>query len=351
MSSPERWVTILAGGIGSRFWPLSTPERPKQLLPLAGPRALVADTAERALALAPLERILLLAGSDLKDRLLEAAPMLRGCVILEERIAKGTGPALARAAWEITRRAGSADAVMVSLHADHFVRPVDAFVKNVETAAAVAARHHLLVTLGARPTRPETGFGYMELDAELGPGVRRVLRFVEKPDPVTATRFVASDRFLWNTGIFVWRPADLLDEIRAVAPELAGALARLETAGSDAYFQAAPPISIDEGVLERSNKVAVVFAGFDWDDIGSWAALLRVREHAPEGNVVVGDAHAIDCKYTLVWAEEGAVVAFGLEHCVVARAGDVVLVTTRERAADLKKLLARLPDELRGDAG
>lgn len=350
MSGPERWVTILAGGIGSRFWPLSTADRPKQLLPLAGPRALVADTAERASALAPVERILLLTHRDLGDRVLEAAPMLDGCVVLEEREAKGTGPALARAAWEIRRRAAG-DAVMVSLHADHYIHPAESFVKNVQTAAVVAGRHRMLVTLGARPTRAETGFGYMELGEELGPGVRRVLRFVEKPDPVTATRFVASDRFLWNTGIFVWRPDDLLDEVAAVAPELAAVLDRLEAGDPDRYFADAPTLSIDEGVLERSGRVAVVFAGFEWDDVGSWAALLRVRERSPEGNVVVGAGHAVDCKYTLVWAEEGAVVAFGLEHCVVARAGDLVLVTTRDRAADLKKLLARLPDHLRGGAG
>ena len=350
MHEPERWVTILAGGVGSRFWPLSTRERPKQLLPLSSGQPLIADTAERARALAPVERIVLLTHRDLRDRLLKAAPALRGCVVLEEREAKGTGPALVRAAWETTRRAGSGEVVMISLHADHHIQPVEAFVKNVETAVGVASRQQMLVTIGARPTRAEVGFGYMELGDELAAGVRRVARFVEKPDATTAMRFVASDRFLWNTGIFVWRAGDLLDETRATAPELAAALPHLEAGAPDRFFNAVPAISIDEGVLERSSRVAVVFAGFDWDDVGSWAALLRVRERSPDGNVVVGPAHAVDCAYTLVWAEDGPVVAFGLEHCVVARAGGITLVTTRERASDLKRLLERLPDALRGEA-
>ncbi|MBI4514047.1 MAG: mannose-1-phosphate guanylyltransferase [Gemmatimonadetes bacterium] len=348
MSEPERWVTILAGGIGARFWPLSTPRRPKQVLPLVTAEPLIADTAKRALAIAPLERVVLLSGRELTATLLEAAPALRGALVLDESTPRGTGPALARAAWEILRRSASADAVMVSLHADHFVRPVETFVKNVETAIAVAHRHRMLVTIGARPTRPETGFGYMELDEELRPGVRRATRFVEKPDMLTATRFVASDRFLWNTGIFAWRAQDLLEEARAVAPELARPLVHLEAGDPDRFFKEAPALSIDEGVLERSRRVAVVFAGFEWDDVGSWAALLRVRERSAEGNALVGDAHAVDCKYTLVWAEDGAVVAYGMEHCVVVRAGNLTLVTTRERAADLKKLLARLPQSLAG---
>jgi mannose-1-phosphate guanylyltransferase len=348
MDALERWVTILAGGVGSRFWPLSTPERPKQLLPLAGARPLIAETAERALALAPPERVLLLTAPHLREPIREAAPELRGSVVLEEPVARGTGPALARAAWEILQRAQGVP-VMISLHADHYVRPLDVFVRDVETAAAVAERHRMLVTIGARPTRPDTGFGYMELGDELGPGVRRVARFVEKPDAATATRFVASDRFLWNTGIFVWRPDDLLDEIRAVAPDLGAALDRLPE-GPDAFFAAAPTVTIDEGVLERSGRVAVVFAGFEWDDVGSWAALLRVRERTAEGNVLVGDAHAVDCRYTLVWADGGPVITFGLDQAVVVRAGSLVLVTTRERAADLKRLLARLPAELRGES-
>ncbi len=343
-------MAVLAGGVGSRFWPLSTPDRPKQLLPLASARPLIADTAERALALAPPERVVLLTHRELRKSLLDAAPALGGCLVLEEREAKGTAPALARAAWEIRRRGASPDAVMVSLHADHHIHPVEAFAKNVETAAGVAHRLRMLVTLGARPTRAEIGFGYMELGEELGPGVRRVTRFVEKPDPATATRFVASDRFLWNTGIFVWRVDDLWDELHAVAHELGPALAHLEKGSADRFFKTAPNLSIDQGVLERSGRVAVVFAGFEWDDVGSWAALLRVRERTAEGNVVVGEGHPVDCKYTLIWSEGGPVVAFGIEHCVIARSGDLVLVTTRERAADLKRLLARLPDDLRRGA-
>lgn len=351
MGRPERWVTVLAGGIGSRFWPLSTPQRPKQLLPLATSQALIGDTADRALALAPVERVLLLTHRELTDALLGAAPALRGCLVLEERESKGTAPALVRAAWEILRRSDSGDAVMVSLHADHYVHPIETFVQNVDVAGAVAHRHRTLVTLGARPTRPETGFGYMELGEELRPGARRVTRFVEKPDLTTATRFVASDRFLWNTGIFVWRPDDLYEEARALTPELEPALRHLEAGEPDRFFQAAPDLSIDHGVLERSQRVAVVFAGFEWDDVGSWAAVLRVRERTKEGNVVVGSGYPVDCEYTLIWTEDGPVVAFGMKHCVIARAGDLILVTTRERAADLKTLLARLPEDLHRGAG
>ncbi|MDH3205260.1 MAG: sugar phosphate nucleotidyltransferase [Gemmatimonadota bacterium] len=339
------WVVVLAGGVGSRFWPVSTPERPKQLLPLASERPLIADTIERARALAPDERIRILAGEHLADPFRGALSDLSDDSYWIEPRARGTGPVLAWAAQRLVEL--DPEAVMVSLHADHLIEPIDAFRETVDAAVAVATQEEVLVCVGAVPDRVETGYGHVEPGAVLDSGgdvpAYRVAAFHEKPDAETARRYVEAGCF-WNTGIFVWKASVLLEEIQRHAPELARHLPLLEQS-DQAFFDAVPVSVIDRAVMERSERAATVAATFTWDDVGNWEALSRSKRPDAHGNVTVGDAQLVEARGNVVFAEEGSVVLFGTEDLVVVRTGETTLVMPRERAGELKLLLAALERE------
>jgi mannose-1-phosphate guanylyltransferase len=337
-----RWAVILAGGVGSRFWPLSTPLRPKQLLPLVSSQPLLAETADRMRPLVPPERTLVLTNASLAAPIADMLPDLPDeNVVIEPRPA-GTGPALVWAAREIARRAGE-NAVMISVHADWAVGNADRFRQTLVAAADLAERHNALVTVGIVPTRPDPGFGYIQPGEQVN-GARRVTRFVEKPDPATAERFMAQG-FLWNSGIFVWRVRDLLHEVSEHAPEIAPALASARSA--EEFFSAVRAISIDHAVMERSAHALVLSGDFAWDDVGTWAALRRVRTGDDAGNAVAGAVYAVASSGNVVHAESGTLVMYGVSDLVVVAREGLTLVTTVERAADLKALLEALPPAIR----
>ena len=344
MVIPGTIAVVLAGGIGSRFWPASRPDRPKQLLPLAGEAPLIVDTVRRAERLVGAPNVRLLTGADLVEpfrSVLPDYPMERFWV---EPVPRSTGPALA---WAAHRIAGEdPNGVMISLHADHLIRPFEAFAATVERAVRAARERRCLVCVGIRPDRAETGYGYVELGEEAAPGVHAVRRFVEKPDAETAATYVASGRHLWNTGIFVWRAADLLDAVRGLSPEMGAALPALEPGGDgvEAFFDRVEPVSVDVGVLERAANVEVAVGEFTWDDVGTWGALARSREPDEAGNVASGDVALVEAYDNIVWSEDGRVVLFGVDDLVVVRSGDEVLVTRRDLAADLKRALAGIEE-------
>jgi mannose-1-phosphate guanylyltransferase len=338
---------VLAGGVGSRFWPVSRPDRPKQLLPLGSERPLIEDTIERILPLVPRERLRLLTGERLAAPILAATPALdQTCLWIEPR-ARGTAPVLAWAAALIAEQ--DPDAVMLSLHADHIIDPPEAFRSLLEEVAGLAREHGRLFTIGIEPVRPETGYGYIRLGAPLAEGSSafEVAQFVEKPDLQTARKYVLQREYLWNSGIFGWRVADLLEEIERHTPELASLLPLARAGRTEEFFDQAPNLSIDEGLLERSGRVGVVRATFRWDDVGAWEAVARNRATDEAGNVVEGDAHLVDAEACVAWAEEGTVVLFGTRDLVVVQANGVTFVAPRERTAELKELLRRLPETLR----
>jgi mannose-1-phosphate guanylyltransferase len=214
-------------------------------------------------------------------------------------------------------------------------------VETIDRAVSAANRGSL-VCLGIEPDRPETGYGYIEVGEGTGDRTWRARRFVEKPDLETAEGYLAAGGFLWNSGIFVWRAADLLAAVRDLAPEISRALPLLESEGPEAFFAAVEPVSIDVAVMERSPAVEVALAGFAWDDVGSWNALARTRPTDSHGNVLVGSAKVVEATGNVVWAEEGEVVLFDVDDLVVVRSGGVTMVTRRSSAPELKKLLTRL---------
>jgi mannose-1-phosphate guanylyltransferase len=338
------WCVVLAGGVGSRFWPMSTPARPKQLLPLVSGAPLLADTLERLAPLAPPARTLILTNASLAPAVRAMAPAVPPEHVIAEPRPAGTCAALAWAALAIAQRAGN-DAVMLCVHADWAIGDVAAFRAALARAAEVAAARQALVTVGVVPSRPDPGFGYIQPGPDVEPGVRAVARFVEKPDRARAEAMVA-DGYLWNSGIFAWRVGDLLAEIRAHTPEVAPALAAHGT-DRDAFFSAVQSVAIDVGVLERSARVLVIAGDFGWDDVGTWAALHRVRPRDADGNAAFGRLHAVAARDNVVHTEGAPVVLYGVDHLVVVVHAGVVLVTTHERAADLKTLLDTLPPELR----
>lgn len=341
----DTWIVVLAGGVGSRFWPVSTPERPKQLLPLVTADPMLRDTVDRVAKLAPPERILILTNASLVDAMRRVIPELPAGNIIAEPRPAGTTAALAWAAHEIARRSGP-DALMISVHADAAIGSVALFLGALTHAGASARAENSLVTVGIVPRFPDTGLGYIEPGEVVNGSLRRVARFVEKPDRARAEAMVAAG-CLWNSGIFAWRAGVLLEELHAHCPEVA---APLDANPDDlkAFFAAVrKPIAIDVGVLERSSRVMVVPGDFGWSDVGTWAALRAVRTADAQGNVPSGSTFLCNSHGNVVHAEGRTVVLYGVDDLVVVTTDGVTLVTTVERAADLKTLLDALPPEVR----
>lgn len=340
----SRWAAVLAGGSGTRFWPLSTPERPKQFLPLSTDRPLLADTVERLRGLIPPEQVLVITGARYATetrRLLDGLPPDN---VLAEPRAASTGPALA---WGTTVAAArDPGASVLSLHADWHVGDADAFRRTAAHALDVAESHDVLVTVGVVPTRPDVGYGYIRRGDALAPDAWRVQQFVEKPDAVRAAQLIAEGA-LWNSGLFAWTAERFAAETEAVAPEIAPHLSRLAAEDVEGFFREVVPIAVDISHFERSRRVAVVPGAFPWDDVGTWSALGRVRAEDADGNVTVGSALVRDARGNVVWAEDGRVVVDGVSDLVVVRANGMTLVTTRERAQHLKSLLDTLPNDMR----
>lgn len=338
----SRWAVVLAGGVGSRFWPLSTPERPKQLLPLVSNKPLLRDTVDRLGPIVDPSHTLVLTNANLVKPIRSLLPPIpRENIIAEPRPA-GTAAALAWAALTIERRDGP-DATMLSVHADWSIGNDARFREVLLLAEAAATKTHTLVTVGVVPSRPDTGFGYIQpSDPDEATG-SPVLRFVEKPDRQRAEKMVG-EGYLWNSGIFVWTVGDFLAQIRKHARELARAMALgPDGEASDFFGRVANPVSVDVAVLERSKDVTVVPGDFGWDDVGTWSALARVRTKDEFGNVTSGNVHLLDGTDNVVHADSGAVVLYGVDNLVVVARDGLTLVTTKEKAADLKRLVESLP--------
>jgi mannose-1-phosphate guanylyltransferase len=342
----QLWITVLAGGVGSRFWPVSTPARPKQLLPLASEQPLICDTVDRIRSLVPLDRVRILTGAHLSEPILRSVHGLSEDQLLVEPKARGTGPVLTWAAAEIARR--QPDAVMASLHSDHVITPDAAFQDLLMAAARCAVQHQRLLTIGVTPTRPETGYGYIKPGARLDTefNAYEVQQFVEKPDRELATQYIQRG-YLWNSGIFVWPVKLFLDEVAKHATEIAPQLPLAMEGDTAGFFANVANISVDEAVLERSDRVGVMPATFMWDDVGAWDAVGRTRQQDDDHNVAVGDVHLVDAHNCIAWSDQGPVVLYGTDDLVVVRANNITFVAPRDRTPDLKQLLEQLPAELR----
>jgi mannose-1-phosphate guanylyltransferase len=351
------YPVVMAGGSGTRFWPLSRQGKPKQFLPLAGDAALVVDTVARLPPLAKLERTYVVCGPTHAPVVRQLLPKLPKENVVVEPTARNTAPCVGLAALHVARK--DPKGVIAMLPADHHVSRPAAF-RDALAAAAEVAEGGAIATIGVKPTRPETGYGYLKVGPRLAtktaaqPGLepRKVARFVEKPDARTAARYLAEGGYLWNAGIFAFRADVILEEIRAAMPDLGALLEKVaaalgtprEKAVLQKLYPQAPSISIDYGVMEKSTRIAVVPGDFGWSDVGSFAALPEVRAADAHGNVVEGEALLFDARDSVVLGHERRPVAvIGLEGVVVVDAGDAILVCRRDRAQDVRKVV----DELR----
>jgi mannose-1-phosphate guanylyltransferase len=336
--------------------PLSTPRRPKQVLALVNERPLIADTVARLSPLVPAERVLVVTSADIVDALHEAIPEVPLANMLVEPRPLGTAAALAWGAQEVSRRAGP-DTVFVALHADLAVGYPDVLRDSLRRAASIALSDKVLVTLGARPSRAETGFGYLQPGMPIDPlmgraegGACRVEHFVEKPSAALADVLIDKGA-LWNTGIFVWRAKVVLEELEQHTAELQHGLPKLASGDMTAFASLVTSVSIDRGLLERSQQVVVLPTEMEWDDVGTWASLRRVRELDDTGNGVMGQVHCVDCSGNVIHADGCCVVAYGISGMIVVSIDGLTFVTTQDRATELGPLLDALPGSLRFNPG
>lgn len=355
MTDSHLYAVIMAGGKGQRLWPLSREDRPKQALTLQGKRSLFQLAVDRLLPLIPAERILVVTVSDYVELLREQAPEVPLANYVLEPLQRGTAPAIGLSAQALVQR--DPDAVMAVVTADHYIEQVERFRAVLEAAAEVAAGNWL-VTLGIRPSYPSTGYGYIERGLALqradGFVAYHVTRFTEKPSAEVAAEMVASGRYSWNSGMFIWRAEHILRAFSQHMPEFRTQLERIgpllgrperATELLDVWTQVKTQ-TIDYGIMERAQDAAVIPVDLGWSDVGSWETLLDVLSSDAAGNVVHGDLMAVDTERTLLHSTTGRLVAtIGLEDLVIVDTDDVLLICRASRAQDVRKVVTKLKEQ------
>ena len=348
---------ILAGGAGERFWPASRRERPKQFLRVVGDQTLLEATLARARRFARGDRIWIVCGAEHAKAVRKESGLPASRVLVEPR-RRNTAMASAWASHRVLRV--DRDAVVAVLAADHHVPDASAFAKDIRLAARAAAEAGVLVTLGVRPTRPETGYGYIQAGDRVDdlPRLRQVRRFVEKPDHKTARRYLKRGDYRWNAGIFIWQASAFLAEVERHAPDVHRALAPFRKPGGhtrkavEAAFRRAPSLPVDVAVMERSDRVWTLPVDFAWSDVGTWLSLaeqLGVGRPGKAGKaggnrVLGGEALLEDAQNNLVWAGDRLVALLGVEDLVVVDTEDVIFVTKLDGESDVRRLVAKLRD-------
>ena len=361
MDSDQIYISILAGGSGTRLWPLSRRARPKHLIELVNGSSLLQATVERVRPIVPDDHIYIVTIRDHVPLIREQVPFVPEGNLVVEPAPKGTGPCLGLAAMRLARRDPSA--VMISLHADHVVRRTDRFLELLRAAVKAAGRGHL-VTLGIVPTYAETGYGYIHrgerFDDAGGEPVFAVRRFMEKPSPEIAQGFVRSGEYYWNSGYFVWRVRDILAEMRRLLPQQYGQLTHIgsalgtdeESEVIDAVWPQIEPVTIDVGVMERAQNVVVIPTDIGWSDVGTWASLAAVMERDDAGNSSMGSGEtvALDTSGTLIHSGSRVVAAVGIRDMVVVDTDDVLLICPKDRAQDVRLLVQEMRKRGKGES-
>ncbi|HVU04645.1 MAG TPA: sugar phosphate nucleotidyltransferase [Polyangiaceae bacterium] len=354
---------IMAGGSGTRFWPASRKLKPKQLLPIAPgtEESLLESTIRRILPLAPAERILVVTGEHLLAQTRAAVARFPGVQVVAEPVPRNTAPCIGWGSAILARK--DPDAIVMALPSDHHIRDEGAFRAAIERAVG-SAQGGPITTIGITPTRPETGFGHIEATDELVPGVRRAIRFVEKPDRQKAEEYVRSGRYFWNSGMFFFPAKVMAQAVAEHLPDLASGIARIEAAAeispeaelaeTRAVFPTLPNISIDYGVMEKVKPIHVVPADFGWSDVGSWLASWELGTRDASGNVADPGSILVEASGNLVRnlgsAEKKKVVALvGVSDLCVIETDDALLVIPRERAQDVRKVVEELQKQKRDD--
>lgn len=346
----KKTALIMAGGQGERFWPKSRRDMPKQFLSLTNDgKTMIQLTVERILPLVDMKDIYIAANRDYKRLVKEQLPELPEENILCEPMGRNTAPCIGLGAVHIEKKYG--DAVMIVLPSDHLIKYNSIFLHTLEDACEVAEQGDHLITLGIAPDRPETGYGYIKFcpERKLGRALA-VEQFVEKPDLETAKTYLASEQYLWNSGMFIWKTSAILENLKTHLPKTYEGLRRIQAAIGTAEepqvleqeFQAFKSESIDYGVMEKAKDIYILSGSFGWDDVGSWLAVRRLKTSDEFGNVLDGNTVTVNTRNTIIQGDKRLIAAVGLENIIIVDTQDALLICEKDHAGDIRKVLENL---------
>lgn len=346
----KKTALIMAGGRGERFWPRSRQSLPKQFLSLTDDKKTMLQlTVERILPLVAMEDIFIVTNRGYRELVRAQLPELPEGNILCEPVGKNTAPCIGLGAVHIAKKYG--DAVMMVLPSDHLIKYTSLFVSTLSDACRLAEHGKDLVTVGIAPDCPETGYGYVRFRPDEVQGrAFAVEKFVEKPDLETAKAYLASEQYLWNSGMFIWKTSTILDNLQAHLPETYAGLCKIrEAIGTpveeqvlEREFQGFRAESIDYGVMEKARDIYILSGAFGWDDVGSWLAVSRIKRSNELGNVVEGNVVTVDTRDTIIQGGGKLIAAVGLEDMIVVDSEDALLICEKAHAGDIKKVLENL---------
>jgi mannose-1-phosphate guanylyltransferase len=344
-------AVIMAGGVGTRFWPRSREKTPKQLLEIVGKGSMLQNTVARLAPLIPPERTFIVTNRSQKTLVAKQLPAIPPGHIIDEPVGRNTAPCIGLAALHVCRE--FPDATMLVSPADHVIHDTQEFLRVVELAAAIATESDNLLTIGIQPTHPETGYGYIQTFTDEGPhnpylsrGVLRVKTFAEKPNVPTAERFLSSGDFLWNSGMFMWRSDVILREIERSLPDLHGELKKIDATIGTAHYQQTLEtvyglirgISIDYGVMEKSKNVFVIPGTFGWNDLGSWDEVARISGKDASGNSITGKVIQKDTHGSYIYSPDKVVATIGVDDLIIVNTDDALLICRKGRSQDVKEI-------------
>ncbi len=342
----ELFAVIMAGGIGARFWPRSKKKSPKQLLKIVGENTMIQETFLRINGLVPKENILIVTNKTQKPGIVEQLPEIPVENIIVEPFGRNTAACIGLASIIIQQR--SPDAVTFVMPADHIIGNNESFISTLKTAANFSYDNKALVTIGIQPSKPETGYGYIQIDEDSGKNdVYKVLTFAEKPNYATAVDFIKSGDFFWNSGMFIWKIDTILDEINHLMPDLFEGLVKIKEEISNPDFPIIlseiyghlKSISIDYGIMEKSNIVHLVKGQFSWSDVGSWEAVYDLSDKDEDGNVKVGTVYTDMALDSYIYSPDKFTAVIGLDNLIVINSKDALLVCKRDKAQDVKNVI------------
>lgn len=346
----KKTALIMAGGRGERFWPRSRRNLPKQFLSLTDDgKTMIQLTVERILPLVQMEDIYISTNRDYKALVREQLPEIPEENILCEPVGKNTAPCIGLGAVHMEKKYG--DAVMLVLPSDHLIKYNSIFVNTLEDACTVAEQDENLVTIGITPDCPETGYGYIKFAPEKTMGrAFAVEKFVEKPDLETAKEYLASEQYLWNSGMFIWKVSSILKNLEGHLPDTCEGLRKIQEAIGkpdqeetlEREFQGFLSESIDYGIMEKAENIYILSGSFGWDDVGSWLAVGRIKKSNEFGNVITGNAVTVNTKNSIIEGSGKLIATAGLSDVIIVDTEDALLVCDKESAGDIKKILENL---------
>lgn len=336
------YVVILAGGSGSRLWPWSRENYPKQLLSIKeGEGSLFQETVLRLKDMVPFENVVVVTNKnqakELKEQFFQATK--KDCVFLNEPVAKNTAPAIGLAMFYLYQK--DPQSVMAVFPADHYISPKEKYINLLERAVE-GAREHGIITFGINPDRPETGYGYIKTGENLKRDIYKVDRFVEKPDLEKAKKYIQDGNYLWNSGMFVFRVADMIEEYQKYLPGMTELLKKIDYtsfSNLEGIYHQIEGTSIDYGIIEKSERVSVIKANINWNDVGDWQAIYELLPRDEQGNFIEGNVYSIDSKNSLLLGDKRVVGVIGVDDLIIVDTPDALLICSQDKAQDVKKLI------------